>query len=91
MAEDLIIEAKRLWKEGDSDEALKLLGNESLTGHPQANFLSGEIYYNNQKWGLALNSFRRCLQLDPKNKAAQTYVDLILNILGFFHTDQFNP
>ncbi|MEI7420530.1 MAG: tetratricopeptide repeat protein [Prolixibacteraceae bacterium] len=91
MAEDLIIEANRLWKEGDSEEALKLLNHESLLEHPQANFLSGKIYYNNQKWGLALNSFRRCLKLDPDNTAAQTYVDLILNILGFFHADQFNP
>jgi hypothetical protein len=40
---------------------------------------------------MALNGFRKVLQLDPSQKAAQTYVELILNILGFFHTDQFNP
>lgn len=91
MEEDLIIEAISVWKTGDSEEALRLMSHPSMTDHPQANFLVGEIHYNNQKWGLALNSFRRCLQLDPQNKAAQTYVDLILNILGFFHVDQFNP
>ena len=91
MEEDLIIEANRIWKTGESAEALRLLGHPSLTENPQADFLAGEIHYNNQNWGLALNSFRRCIQLDPKNRAAQTYVDLILNILGFFHTDQFNP
>ncbi|HEY5511640.1 MAG TPA: hypothetical protein VIK10_11500 [Prolixibacteraceae bacterium] len=88
---DLIIEAEKVWKEGDSEKALNLLSRTLLKEHPQANFLSGEILYNNQKWGLALNSFRHCLQLDPDNKAAQTYIDLIINILGFFHTDQFNP
>lgn len=91
MEEDLIIEANGIWKEGDSEQALKLLNHPSLQSYPQAIFLSGEIHYNNQQWGLALNCFRRCLQFDPDNKAAQTYVDLILNILGFFHTDQFNP
>jgi len=91
MEEDLKIEAERVWKEGDSEQALALLSDPSLKDNPQANFLTGEILYNNQKWGLALNSFRHCLQLDPGNLAAQTYIDLILNILGFFHTDQFNP
>jgi hypothetical protein len=91
MEEDLIIEANGAWKEGDSGKALELLSHPALKDNPQANFLAGEILYNNQKWGLALNSFSRCLQLDPENMAAQTYVDLILNILDFFHTDQFNP
>ena len=91
MEEDLIFKAKQMWKEGDSAQALALLNDPSLKENPQADFLSGEIRYNSQEWGLALNSFRRVLQLDPENLAAQTYVDLILNILGFFHTDQFNP
>lgn len=91
MEEDLIIEANAKWKAGNSAEALNLLSHPSLKENPQANFMSGEIHYNNQNWGLALNSFRGCLQQEPDNKAAKTYVDMILNILGFFHTDQFNP
>ena len=91
MEEDLIFKAKQMWKEGDSAQALTLLSDPSLKENPQAVFLSGEIRYNSQEWGLALNCFRHCLQMDPENVAAQIYVDLILNILGFFHTDQFNP
>lgn len=86
-----ITEALRIWKEGDSQMALQLLSDPNLTAHIEAQFLVGEIHYNNQNWGAALNSFRKCLQIDPNMRSAQTYVDLISNILGFFHTDQFNP
>jgi hypothetical protein len=88
---DRIGEARRLWKEGEAELALSLLHHPSLKENREANFLTGEIHYNNQNWGPALNSFRQCLHIDPEFKAAQTYVDLILNILGFFHTDHFNP
>ncbi len=87
----LIAEARILWKGGNSEKALELLGDPALIEEIDAIFLSGEIHYNNQNWGAALNCFRKCLQLKPAFTAAQTYVDLILNILGFFHTDQFNP
>ncbi|MCX6221920.1 MAG: hypothetical protein NTZ69_13145 [Bacteroidia bacterium] len=88
---ELIFKARQLRDEGDFQEALTLLDQPSLKGDGEAAFLAGEIHYNNQNWGAALNSFRHCMQIDPSQTAAQTYVDLILNILGFFHTDQFNP
>ena len=88
---DLILRARQLRDQGDFQEALTLLDQPSMKGDGEAAFLCGEIHYNNQNWGAALNSFRHCLQIDPAQTAAQTYVDLILNILGFFHTDQFNP
>jgi len=88
---DLIAEARGLWKNGNPDKALACLDDITLCGSTEAFFLKGEIQYSMQNWGGALNSFRYCLHLDPDYKAAQTYVDLILNILGFFHTDQFNP
>ena len=83
--------ARILWKEGDTERALTILDHPDLKENTDAFFLIGEIQYKRQNWGAALNSFRRCLQINPEQKAAQTYVDLILNILGFFHTDQFNP
>jgi len=88
---DLILKAQHTWKDGNPEKALKLLDDPSLKGDTAALFLIGEIRYSRQEWGAALNSFRKVLQLDPLHKAAQTYVELILNILGFFHTDQFNP
>ena len=87
----MILKAQQLREEGDFQGALSLLNQPSLKGDGEAAFLAGEIHYNNQNWGDALNSFRNCLQIDPAKIGAQTYVDLILNILGFFHTDQFNP
>jgi len=88
---DLILRARQLRENGDFPGALELLNHPILKEDAEASFLAGEIHYNSQNWGDALNSFRHCLQIDPAKTAAQTYVDLILNILGFFHTDQFNP
>ncbi len=88
---NLINDARIAWKEGDAERAIGMLSHDSLKENAETHFLMGEIHYNKQNWGAALNSFRRCLQINPEQKAAQTYVDLILNILGFFHTDQFNP
>lgn len=87
----LIEKARLSWKGERPEEALDLLENALLRENPAAIFLAGEIHYSAQNWGTALNKFRRCLQIDPNLQAAQTYVDLIQNILGFFHTDQFNP
>ncbi len=89
--DDIIYIAREEWKAGETEKALKILGSPELLENAEAFFLSGEIHYSRQDWGLALNCFRRCLQINPDFVAAQTYVDLILNILGFFHTDQFNP
>jgi hypothetical protein len=88
---DLILKAKHTWKDGNPEQALRLLDVFSLKEDTDAHFLKGEIHYSRQEWGLALNCFRKVLHLDPSQIAAQTYVELILNILGFFHTDQFNP
>jgi len=88
---DLILKARQLRDNGDFQGALSLLESPMFKEDADASFLAGEIHYHNQNWGAALNSFRHCLQIDPAQTAAQTYVDLILNILEFFHTDQFNP
>ena len=89
---DLLIEKARLsWKGEDHREALRLLEDPLLQDNSEAALLAGEIHYSCQNWGAALNKFRHFLQIDPQLKAAQTYVELIRNILGFFHTDQFNP
>jgi tetratricopeptide (TPR) repeat protein len=89
--EDLIADARQAWKEGNTGKALERLDDPTLKENEEALFLMGEIHYNMQNWGKALNCFRRCLQIKPDFEAAQTYVELILNILGFFHTDHFNP
>ena len=88
---DLIVEARATWQGGDSSKALGVLSHPSLAENANASFLAGEIHYSMQSWGKALNCFRHCLIINPDFDGAQTYVDLILNILGFFHTDQFNP
>ncbi len=88
---NIIAGARSLWKEGEFQRALDILGDPALKENFDAVFLMGEIHYNNQNWGSALNCFRKSLQINPEYLPAKTYVELILNILGFFHTDQFNP
>lgn len=88
---DEIEAARAEWREGRVENALLVLKESTLKDTYTALFLQGEIQYSLQNWGEALNSFRHCLQLDPDSREAKTYVELILNILGFFHTDQFNP
>lgn len=92
MSNELLIEeASGEWKRGNPEKALSLLEDSALMDSTEALFLKGEIHYSLQNWGEALNCFRHCLQLDPDLKAARVYADLIMNILGFFHTDNFNP
>ena len=87
----MIREARVAWKDGNLAKALELLDLPVLSENAEAIFLAGEIHYSMQNWGKALNCFRHCLLINSDFEGAQTYVDLILNILGFFHTDQFNP
>jgi hypothetical protein len=89
--DDRIRDARISWKEGDTGKALELLGLPELSENAEAIFLAGEVHYSMQSWGKALNCFRHCLLINPYLDGAQTYVYIILNILGFFHTDQFNP
>lgn len=83
--------ARRMWKEGDPLAALEILGTVAPANEQEASFLAGEIHYSLQNWGAALNCFNACLRLDPELQPALSYVSMIRNILGFYHTDHFNP
>jgi thioredoxin-like negative regulator of GroEL len=39
----------------------------------------------------ALNLFYQVLELDPENKIAQTSIEMINQILKYYHKDSFNP
>jgi hypothetical protein len=53
--------------------------------------LKGEASYHLQQWGSALNYFRKVLELAPEDSKAKAYIEMIQNILSFYHTDFFNP
>lgn len=53
--------------------------------------VKGELEQKFQQWGKAHNAFTSVLEIDPSNTQAQTRLEMIKNILGFFNPDQFNP
>lgn len=76
---------------GEMVQALKLFDKLSLENNGDLLFLRGVTYYKLQRWGDALNDFSNTLRLQPSNKKAQTYIDMINGILGFYHKDGINP
>jgi hypothetical protein len=83
--------AEEAYKNGNLDAVLAILDDEQFNGNKQALFLKGETYYKMQKWGDALNCFLVCIEKEPSNSDAKTYIEMIRNILGFRNTDFLNP
>jgi hypothetical protein len=86
-----LIKAEEAYKKGELDEVLAILDDVRLTGNARALFLKGETLYKMQKWGDALNCFLIYSEKEPSNSNANTYIQLIRNILGFRNTDFLNP
>jgi hypothetical protein len=87
----LLIRAQDAYVKGDFNEVLTILANEQFNDNSQALFLKGETCYKLQKWGDALNYFSICSEKDPSNTNANTYIEMINNILVFRNTDFLNP
>jgi hypothetical protein len=87
----LLIQAQGAYNEGRLDEVMVILQDEQFNDNLQALFLKGEAFYKMQKWGEALNCFSVCLEKDPLNVKAKSYIEMIQNILGYHHKDFFNP
>jgi len=93
MTNSNIVDLTNLFKSGNLEEAEKQtlealkVNADSLDLY----FLLGEIYSKKQQWGKAVNQFRNVLELDPKNKKAETRIKMISSIFNFFNPDQFNP
>jgi hypothetical protein len=86
-----LVKAEEAYKRGELDEVLAILDDVRLKGNTRALFLKGETFYKMQKWGDALNCFLIFNEKEPSNSKANTYIQLIRNILGFRNTDFLNP
>jgi tetratricopeptide (TPR) repeat protein len=89
--EIMIKSAREAFVNGDLELTLKILDNEKLLESAEACFLRGEAFYKSQKFGDSLNNFKKVLEINPENENAQTYVDMINNILNFYHKELYNP
>lgn len=85
-------EIDRWLQEGKIEEAMQ-----ALEKHPEIDrqeellLLLGELYYKQGKTIEALNKFNAVLRLNPGHKKAQTYVEMINNVLDFYYKDLLNP
>jgi nicotinate-nucleotide adenylyltransferase len=87
-----LTKAKEAYEQGELDEVFSLLNNGEVNeSDSEANMLLGMSYYKKQQWGNALNCFNAVTLVEPENKNAKGYIDMIQNILKFYHKDRFNP
>lgn len=87
----IISKARKSLEQGRAEDALKMLQDSNLNDNSEALFLKGEACYHLQKWGESLNYFRDYQFRNPEDQRVQVYIEMIQNILTFYHTDQFNP
>lgn len=53
--------------------------------------LKAKILYKQQKWGDTLNVLNTILSNDPDHTAANNYKNMVIDIIRFWHKDNFNP
>lgn len=89
--EKILVSAKEALEQNRTEDALTILNEASIANNGEVMFLKGEIYFKLQRWGEALNQFSMLLEQHPSDSKAQSYCEMIQNILGFYHKDLYNP
>ena len=81
---ELLEEATSSFQSGDLKSAEPLINQLILGGHksPEVFHMLGTILYDQGKFGKAIRSFRRALELDPSYTDASIGLSIILNDLG---------
>ena len=81
---ELLKEASDSFKSGNLKEAEPIINQLILGGHKSAEVfhMLGTILYDQGKFGKAIRSFRRALELDPSYTDASIGLSIILNDLG---------
>jgi uncharacterized protein HemY len=87
-----LTKAKEAYERGALEEVFALLDSAHVDEYDSAaNMLLGMSYYKMQEWGKAQNYFHAVLSVEPENKNAKGYIEMIQNILTFYHKDHYNP
>lgn len=84
--------AKILIKKGHIMPATGLLGvflRESERDRDEAYYLLGNAYRKTGNWQLALNNYRRAVDINPSSPAAQA-ATMLRDILAFYNKDMYN-
>lgn len=90
-----LIQATEAFDKNNLDESLQLIEaiiDQQTEPHiTEALLLKAKILYKQQKWGDTLNILNNILDIDPTNEQASNYKTIVLNILTFWHKDNYNP
>ena len=88
-------EIQKLIEENKLDDALKMLNSfqEKNPGKLSVEYylLRARISCKQHQWGDAINQYSEVLEFEPDNSEAKSGIQMAQGILGFFHTDMFNP
>lgn len=89
---DYLSAAKLLIRNGHVSPATGLLGvflRESETNRDEAYYLLGNAYRKSGNWQLALNNYRRAMDINPHSPAKEA-ASMLRDILAFYNKDMYN-
>ncbi|WP_065218538.1 MULTISPECIES: tetratricopeptide repeat protein [Butyricimonas] len=89
-----IDEAKRLAKNGQREEAAKMLSRMMECGEGKREDVLlelGAVYYAKGDTTSALNCLNEVVRLNPANRKAKAYLEMINGILDYYCKDLLNP
>lgn len=89
-----IDEAKRLAKNGQREEAVKMLSRMMECGEGKREDVLlelGAIYYAMGDTTRALNHLNEVMRINPENLKAKNYLEIINGILDYYCKDLLNP
>lgn len=89
---DTLTTIKSLIDCGKVDDAIEQLDRLLLTDFPhkdQLYYLCGNAYRKQANWQMALNNYRRAMDINPQSPAAQAH-RMVTDILNFYHKDMYN-
>ena len=86
-------EAKEAFDKGNYSDALKYIDQilESDPFNVEALLLRAQVNYKLQNWQRALNDLNLILEKQPGNEVANNYKSMVVEILNFWHKDNYNP
>jgi tetratricopeptide (TPR) repeat protein len=75
----------------DSKKAQELFQNIVPDNSIEYWLVKGKLDQKFQRWGEAINSFLKVLEIDENNTEAQNNLHYIQNIINFWNPEMFNP
>ncbi len=92
--EKVLKTAREVRTEKETVAALEAITDlmDQLPGQEDIYFARAELFYKLNRYGEAINDYRRVLEINPENREAEGKIDILKTILRFHNTDIYaNP